>query len=99
MVILGDLLQVNPSLLLLAIIASAWYVASRLAADALSGRGPAAKPAWRAVGHWLPVAVVAVIAALRQQPAIALGIAFASSVACLSLALGVVTVTSPPIVL
>src|SRR5262245_88248 len=71
-----------------------WYVASRAAVHALAGHSPA--PLRRAVGHCIPVGIVAIIALIRNEPQIAIGVIFRSSVACLSLVLGVVTLTAPP---
>jgi Ca2+/Na+ antiporter len=82
--------QLNPHLVLLLVISGAWYVASRLAADAFAGS------TGRAVGHWFTVASFAVIAAARKEFALAMGVALASSVASLSLVLGVVTFATPP---
>jgi Ca2+/Na+ antiporter len=82
--------QLNPHLVLLLVISGAWYVASRLAADAFTN------PTGRAVGHWLAVAIFAVIAAAQREYALAMGVALSSSVAALSLVLGVVTFATPP---
>jgi cation:H+ antiporter len=66
------------------------YVGGRSAALALSGDAPS--PGRRAVGHWLPIAAVAIAAVLLGQPELALGIIFASSVAGLALVGGCVCI-------
>jgi cation:H+ antiporter len=91
------LLSTNRNVLTLLLVAGGWYVGSRILAEGLTGAGAESgpiSPMRRGVGHWLPVAIAAVFAAARGESALALGLAFASSVACLSLALGVVTVTA-----
>lgn len=79
------------------------YFASRAAADALAGGDPR-KPGLRALGHCLPVAAVALLClhpwvarpdGAGGRPQIAVGLLFATSVACLSLVLGIVTYLSP----
>jgi Ca2+/Na+ antiporter len=86
--------------LLLALGAAALYVASRFAADALAARSPAARAGMLAVGHWIPVAAAAGAAAcsapLYVAPQVALGVVLGSSVAAMSLGLGLVTYLSPP---
>ena len=89
------------SLALLALAAVTLYVASRTAAGALSrGRGRGAgdrgdRPGLRAVGHWLPVAITALVALRLGRPEIAVALAFSTSVAGLSFVLGVLTYISP----
>ncbi len=74
--------------------AVALYVASRSAADAVAaGRPPSAGRL--AVGHWTPVAVVAVVAAAAGQVPVAVGLVFATAVGCLSLGLGTLATVSP----
>jgi Ca2+/Na+ antiporter len=87
------------SLALLALAAVTLYVASRTAAGALSrGRGAGGggdRPGLRAVGHWLPVAITALVALRLGRPEIAVALAFSTSVAGLSFVLGVLTYISP----
>ena len=86
------------SLALLALAAVTLYVASRTAAGALSrGRrgGGGDRPGLRAVGHWLPVAITALVALRLGRPEIAVALAFSTSVAGLSFVLGVLTYISP----
>src|SRR5436305_5981502 len=90
------LAEIHPSVLLLFGVAIGWYVAARGATDALAGRDPGGAPGRRAIAHWMPVVIVALYAIARGEPALALGVVFASSVAALSLVLGVVTLTTPP---
>jgi hypothetical protein len=74
--------------------AIALYVAGRAAADATAG-GRRASGGRLAVGHWLPVATVSVVAAMAGQFAVAVGIVFATAVGCLSLGLGTLAVVAP----
>jgi Ca2+/Na+ antiporter len=90
------LAEVHPSVLLLFGVAILWYVAARAATDALAGSDPGGTPGRRAIAHWMPVVIVAMYAIAKGEPALALGVVFASSVAALSLVLGVVTLTTPP---
>jgi Ca2+/Na+ antiporter len=64
-----------------------------LRGEALAGDDEPA-PRARALGHWLPIALVATLAALARQPEIAVGVLFATSVAAMSLVLGVVGLTA-----
>jgi cation:H+ antiporter len=90
-------LSINTAFALLIGAAVAWYVASRAAVDALALGRPA--PGLRALGCWLPMAIVALLAAVSGQPEIAVGVVFAASVAGVSLVIGVVTLSAPPDVL
>lgn len=72
----------------------ATYVASKAMADALTG-GDNSRPGWLAIGQWIPIAVLALTAALSNRPAIAVGLVFSTSVACLSLAVGAAAALSP----
>ncbi len=74
--------------------AVALYVAGRAAADATAGRRPPSGGRL-AVGHWLPIAAVAAVAAAAGQFAVAVGIVFATAVGCLSLGLGTLAVVAP----
>src|ERR1700722_3582504 len=67
------------------------YVGGRVAFCALAQGSPA--PGRRAVGHWLPVAAVALAAALLGQAVVAIEIIFATSVAALALIGGCIAVT------
>ena len=70
------------------------YVASRAAATATAGGRPASAGRM-AVGHWMPIATVAAVAALLGQFAVAVGVVFASAVACLSLGIGSLALVNP----
>ena len=72
-------LAFNPSFALLIGAAIAWYVAVRAGVDALAQDRPA--PGRRAIGYWLPTALVALLAAASGQADIAVGVIFATSVA------------------
>src|SRR4051812_13932213 len=63
------------------------YAASRIGAEALAGRSPIF-PGRRAVGHWLPIATIALCAVFTQRADLAVGVIFATSVASLSLVMG-----------
>jgi Ca2+/Na+ antiporter len=82
--------------LLLSLGAIGLYVASRAAADALVR--PSARPAagWRALGHWMPIAVVALTAAAFGRADLSLGVVFGTSVAALALATGMITYVARP---
>jgi hypothetical protein len=72
--------------------AVAWYVASLVLCEAMSGGAIA--PRRRAFGHWIPIALCAIVATLARQPDIAVGVLFATSVAAVSLVLGMVLATA-----
>jgi Ca2+/Na+ antiporter len=80
------------ALMLLSIAAAGWYIASRTAADALAGA--AAAPGRRAVGHAIPVLAVAMMGVLIGRADLAIGVIFATSVAALTLVLGIVIVSA-----
>jgi Ca2+/Na+ antiporter len=95
-----------PGTLLAALGGFALYVASRACADALAGGDPE-RPLRRAIGHCLPILVVALMC-LRPsmgrpgidppgvgQAGVAVGIVFSTSVACVTLLLGIVTLLAP----
>src|SRR5438067_6177662 len=71
-----------------------WYIASRLSVEALAGSRVA--PLRRGAAQCITIFIVALIAVIRREPQIAIGVIFASCVATLSLVLGVVTFTAPP---
>jgi Ca2+/Na+ antiporter len=79
---------------LLALAAVALYVASRTAAAALARNG-SLRPGLRAAGHWLPIAVTAVVALQLGRPEIAVTLAFSTSIASLAFVLGVLTYIAP----
>jgi Ca2+/Na+ antiporter len=85
----------GPTLLLIAG-AVMLYVASRACVDALVRGNFAARHGWAAVGHWIPVAAVALMAAAAGRGEIAMGVVFGTSVAALSLAFGLITYMAPP---
>jgi Ca2+/Na+ antiporter len=64
--------------------------------DALVRGNFAERHGWAAVGHWMPVAAVALMAVAAGRGEVALGVVFGTSVAALSLALGLITYMAPP---
>jgi Ca2+/Na+ antiporter len=76
---------------LIALAGLAMYVASKALADALLAGRP--KMSGRlALGQWVPIAVVAIASVAGDRPAIAMGLIFSSSIACLCLGTGAVAV-------
>lgn len=73
-----------------------FYIAARTGADALTRRRahPRDAASGLVVAHWLPTAAV-VAMMVRDQPEGAVSMIFASSVACLTLALGTVLLSAP----
>ncbi|HUB27220.1 MAG TPA: hypothetical protein VL992_17480 [Tepidisphaeraceae bacterium] len=69
------------------------YAGGRTAAAALAQNAPS--PGRRALGHWLPIAAIASIAAASGQVNFALAIIFATSVASLGLVGGCIAVMGP----
>ncbi len=69
---------------------AAVYLTNLVALDALVWRRQGESPGRRAVAHWLPIASIALVALLMGRADIAIGVTFATSVASLSLVLGVV---------
>ncbi|MGD0542745.1 MAG: hypothetical protein ABSB33_14620, partial [Tepidisphaeraceae bacterium] len=69
------------------------YVASRAGVDALSGGRTS--PGRRAVGHWIPIAATALVAMVLQRADLAISIVFATSIGCLSLLVGSISILSP----
>jgi Ca2+/Na+ antiporter len=65
------------------------YIASKALSDAIVG-GRTNAPGRLAIAQWLPLAVLALMAVLTNRPAIAMGLIFSSSVACLCLSTGAV---------
>ena len=80
--------------LLLIIAAGLLYVASRLAVFALA-RGDGSNPGRRALGQWLPVAACALAAIFMGRADVAVSVIFGTSVAFLSLVLGLATYLAP----
>jgi len=88
-------------LILLAGCAAGVYVASRSAVDALAGPRHTAdgtpeppSPGRRAIGHFLPVAAMALLALFYGYPDVTVGVIFATSVASLALVAGLVLLLS-----
>jgi Ca2+/Na+ antiporter len=80
------------ALALLALAALGWYLSTRAAADVLAGKGKA--PGRRAVAMWLPTVVLVILAIIDGRPEVAVGIPFATSVACGTLVFGIVTIAA-----
>ena len=83
----------GPKLLVLAGVA-VHYAATSIAMAALA-RPDIASPGRRALAQWLPIFATAMAAAIMRQTEIAVALAFGSSVACLSLVLGMSTYVGP----
>jgi Ca2+/Na+ antiporter len=81
----------------LAIGAAGIYLATRLGALALLGpRGAERARAGRvALAHWLPVCSISITALFYNRPDIAIGAVFATAVAALSLAIGMICMLTP----
>jgi Ca2+/Na+ antiporter len=79
---------------MIAIAGVAAYIASKSLADALCGPDRS-QPGLLALGHWLPIAIIAAAGAWADQTEIALGLVFSTAVACLSLAAGAVVFLGP----
>jgi Ca2+/Na+ antiporter len=73
--------------------AIAFYVSARAGDDALS-QGRRASPLRHALAYWVPMALVALLATLMGYSAVAVGVVFATSVAALSLNLGVIALSA-----
>ncbi len=83
-----------PALLLIAGGAAGLLLAALLCARR-AARVATIAPGLAAMGHWLPVAAAALIAALLGQTEIAIGIVFGSSVMALSAAAGFILLVAP----
>jgi Ca2+/Na+ antiporter len=94
MQVLGVDAQFNPSWPLFAGGGVALYIAARSAADALVG-GQSARAGRLAIANWMPIVVVALAAALLNQPTVAIGVIFATSVASLTLGIGTISLLAP----
>lgn len=79
----------GPKLLVLAGVA-VHYAGTSIATAALA-RPEVVSPGRRAVAQWLPVFATAIAAVVMRQPEMAVALVFGSSVACLSLVLGMST--------
>lgn len=79
----------RPGVIFVLAAAVTFYLAGKFAADALTvgGRSPTALRI--AIAHFLPIAFVAIIAALAGNAFVAVGVVFATAVGALSLNLGV----------
>lgn len=80
--------------LLLMAAAAVHYAAGRSAVFALA-RPDGSDPGRRALGQWLPIAATVIAATLFGHPEIAVSVIFGTSVACLSLVLGLATYLAP----
>jgi Ca2+/Na+ antiporter len=76
--------------------AAALYVASRAAGSVLV-RGRKEAPGRAAVALWLPIAGLALVATVLEEPMIAMGVILSTSVAALSLAMGVTISAGEPV--
>lgn len=81
------------AVLLLTIAAVGWYAASRAAEEVLAAGKPIT-PGRRALAYSLSTVLVAVLSILLGRPEIAVGVVFATSVASMTLVLGIVTVNA-----
>jgi hypothetical protein len=91
----GQDIHALPGLILIVTAGVLLYIASRAGADALAGIATLS-PGRMAIGHWVPIAAVALLAMIVDRSDVALGVVSASSVACLSLAAGTVAFLAPP---
>lgn len=80
--------QANAGFLLLIATTITWYIAARAALDALPP-ARAMNPLLRAVAHWIPIAALALYCIWSNRPEVAVTVVFATSVAALSLVLGI----------
>lgn len=84
---------IKPELIVVAALV-AMYVAARVAIGVL-GRPDGSAPGRRALAQWLPVPATALAAVFMGAPDIAIGVVFGTSVASLSLVLGMTTYLAP----
>ncbi len=82
-----------PGLMLL-LSAGALYVACKAALEVLAGAA-SAPPGRRALGQWLPIAATVAASMAAGQPEVATVVVFSTSVAMLSLVLGMTTLLAP----
>jgi len=85
--------QLSTGTLLMAAAAGALYVASRVMLGVLKQWHDT--PSSRAIAQWLPIALVTLVAAVMRMPELAVGVIFATSLACLTLVLGIVGIYQP----
>jgi Ca2+/Na+ antiporter len=73
------------------------YLATRLGTHALIGRRgfDSARAGTVALGHWIPTCIISVIALQQGRPDLAVGLVFGTSVAALSLAIGMICFLTP----
>lgn len=91
------LAQADPdhsTLLLLFAAIAALYVAGRLAINALAG-GERQSAGRRAIGQWIPIAGATLAAVLMKQPEMVASLVIGTSIACLSMALGMAVLLAP----
>ena len=70
------------------------YIATRLMTNALA-RPDGSSPGRQALAQWLPIAATAAFAMIAHEPMMAVALIFGSSVACLSLILGMTAYVGP----
>jgi Ca2+/Na+ antiporter len=92
-----------PAVFVLSVAALAFYTASRAGAAAFAGlrRSGSTRPVHSrgaTFAQWLPIAAVALLS-LRRDPAVAVNVVFATSVACLSLVVGSILCAAPVVTL
>jgi len=92
---LYSILEWFTGLKLIVVAGIAMYITSKALSDALGG-GRTDSPGRLAVAQWLPTAVLAVAAVAGNRPAIAMGLIFSSSIACLCLGTGAVALLGFP---
>lgn len=80
--------------LLLLAAGAGFFFASRAAADALL-HNPHGRPLQLAIGHWMVIACVCFGAMFAGHPEIAICVIFATSVACLTLVMGIMAYVAP----
>ena len=91
------LAQADPdhsTLLLLFAAIAALYVAGRLAINALAG-GERQSAGRRAIGQWIPIAATTLAAVLMKHPEMVASLVIGTSIACLSMALGMAILLAP----
>lgn len=91
------LAQADPdhsTLLLLFAAIAALYVAGRLAINALAG-GERQSAGRRAIGQWIPIAGTALAAVFMKHPEMVASLVIGTSIACLSMALGMAILLAP----
>jgi Ca2+/Na+ antiporter len=91
-----SILTDSPGFLVVAA-AALLFAASRAGARLIAGGGAGrgVRPGRLALGHWLPIAAVALVAVAMRRPEVAMGVIFSTALGCLSLVVGIVTFLSP----